>query len=300
MRACKVADIAKELGLTTDQFALCLGFGWSPDAIRVKFGPEESTIVDLSETIGAMSINEVLALMLAFGQQKFVSGPMMKFAELIAECSIERLFSYLVMAKGDMKGLLALAEILKRKVAQGYPEQLEAMKLSLWHWFYCALVYSSGVFVGIDSIQPLYDGKQLTSEVAGFLTPNQLADFTLSEVEDLIPVLAPVGTPIYGAIGILRYPTKPLRLAPETPSTSFLTFLRNKRPHDYQQMLERWLFMIVPGMYTTIKAEIQQEENLMGILLTRTKKACSLPREYGPVNWYASPLDFSGMPVRYN
>ena len=107
-------------------------------------------------------------------------------------------------------------------------------------------------------------------------------------------------TPIYGTIGVLRYPTKPLRLASETPSTSILTFLKNKRPLDYQQMLERGLFMLVHRMYTTIKAEIQQDENLMGILLTRTKKACALPREYGPVNWYASPLDSSGLPVRYN
>ena len=50
LRARKVADVAKELGLTTDQFALCLGLGWSPDVIRVEFGLEESTIVDLSES----------------------------------------------------------------------------------------------------------------------------------------------------------------------------------------------------------------------------------------------------------
>ena len=130
LRACKVADVAKELGLTTDQFALCLGLGWSRDVIRVDFGLEESTVIDLSETFGAMSVNEVLALMLAFGQQKFVAGPMMILAELIAECSIERLFLYLVIGKGDMKGLLALAEILKWKDARGYPEQSEAMKLS--------------------------------------------------------------------------------------------------------------------------------------------------------------------------
>ena len=83
--------------------------------------------------------------MLTFGQQKFVAGPMMILAELMAERSIERLFSYLVMAKRDMKGLLALAEILKRKDAQGYSEQLEAMKLFLWHWLYCAILYSSSI-----------------------------------------------------------------------------------------------------------------------------------------------------------
>ena len=102
--------------MTTDQFALSLGLGWSPVVIRAEFGLEESAMVNLSETTGAMSINEVLALMLAFGQQRFLAGPMMTLAELITECNLERLFSKLVMAKGDMKGLLALAKILEKKM----------------------------------------------------------------------------------------------------------------------------------------------------------------------------------------
>ena len=138
------------------------------------------------------------------------------------------------------------------------------------------------------------------TEVAGFLTTNQLADFTLSEVEDLIPALAPVLTPIFGPTGILRYPTKPLRLASETPFASILTFIKNVKPYNYQQMLERGLFLRVPRMYTTFKNEVQQDENLAGILKARTKKACPLPREYGPVNWYTSPLDNQGIPLRFN
>ena len=126
---------------------------------------------------------------------------------------------------------------------------------------------------------------------------NQLAAFTLSEVEDLMPVLAPVLNPIYGAIGVHRYPTNPLRLASQSLSISMLTFLKNKKPHNYQQMVERGLFLLV---YTTTKSEIQQDEYLMGIVRTRTKEACALPREYGPVNWYGSTLDTSGMPICYN
>ena len=140
------------------------------------------------------------------------------------------------------------------------------MTISLYHWIYCSLVFASGLFVGVDKNQPLYDGRQLVTEVAGFLTPNQLADFTLSKVEDLIPVLAPVLTPIFGPTGILRYPTKPLRLASETPSASILTFLKNVKPYNYQQMLERGLYLRVPRMYTTIKNEVQQDKNLAGIL----------------------------------
>ena len=245
-----------------------------------------------------MQLNEVIALMLAFGQKRFVAGPMMILADLVTECNLVWLFSYLVIERGAITGLKVLAELLKKKDAQDYPAHLESMKLSLYHWIYCTFVFASRLVVGIDKTQPLYDGRQLVSEVAGFLTPNQLADITLAE--DLIPVLAPVLTPIYGEPGILRYPTKPLRRASETPTVSNLTFLKNVKLHDYQQMLERGLYMHVPRMYTTIKSEIQQEENLMGILKARTKKACPLPREYGPVNWYNAPLDNQGIPVRFD
>ena len=65
-------------------------------------------------------------------------------------------------------------------------------------------------------------------------------------------------------------------------------------------MLERGLFMLVPRMYTTKNAEFLQDENLLGILRTRTKRACALLGEYGPINRYGSPLDSSGKPIRYN
>ena len=107
----------------------------------------------------------------------------MILAEKIAECSLERFFSYLVMRRADMQGLVAFAKILQRKDAQGHPEQLEAMKLSLCHWIFCSLVYFLGLVVGIDSTQQLYYGRQLISEVARFLTPNQLVDFKLSKME---------------------------------------------------------------------------------------------------------------------
>ena len=46
-------------------------------------------------------------------------------------------------------------------------------------------------------------------------------------------------------------------------------------------------------MYTTFEAE-QPEEKLVRVLTNRTKKACTLPREHGPVNWFEAPLDSHG------
>ena len=51
-----------------------LGLGWSPDLDRVGFGLEENLIVEINEAIGKIGRNEVLALMLAFGQTQFLAG----------------------------------------------------------------------------------------------------------------------------------------------------------------------------------------------------------------------------------
>ena len=37
----------------------------------------------------------------------------------------------------------------------------------------------------------------------------------------------------------------------------------------------------------------------MGLLRASTRKACPLPREYGPVNWYSAPLSLEGVPFRF-
>ena len=103
-----------------------------------------------------MQLNEVLALMLIFGQKRFVAGPMMILADLVTVCNLEWLFSYLVIARGDITGLTALVELLQKKDAQEYLAHPERMTIFLYHWIYCSLVFASGLFVGVDRNQPLY------------------------------------------------------------------------------------------------------------------------------------------------
>ena len=38
---------------------------------------------------------------------------------------------------------------------------------------------------------------------------------------------------------------------------------------------------------------------MMGLLRARTRKACHLPREYGPINWYSAPLSLNGVPFQF-
>ena len=132
-----VLDVTLELKVTVNQFALCLGLGWNPDVFRAEFGFEEQQIVQISKLVSQMTLNKILSLMLAFGQQKFNAGPLMLLLDVTIECNLEGFFSYLVMARGDMDGLMAFAKLLEQKDAQGHAAQLETIKRSIWHWIYC-------------------------------------------------------------------------------------------------------------------------------------------------------------------
>ena len=80
---------------------------------------------------------------------------------------------------------------------------------------------------------------------------------------------------------------------------SFSTYLRGRPSLAYPRVIHAVLSGEVPHGYTTVKSERELEENLMGLLRARTRKACPLPREHGPVNWYSAPLSLEGVPFRF-
>ena len=129
--------------------------------------------------------------------------------------------------------------------------------------------------------------------------PQQIADLTLAEVEDFVVTMAPVLAPIFGAIGECRYPTKPLAMAVQVYMVSFCTYLQGRLSLAYPRVVHAVLSGEMPHGYTTLKSEKQLEENLMGLLRARTRKACPRPREHGPVNWYSAPLSLDGVPFRF-
>ena len=154
--------------------------------------------------------------------------------------------------------------------------------------------------MGVDQSQPLHNSdQQIPRETAGFPLPQQIADLTLAEVEDFVAAMAPVLAPIFGAVGVCRYPTKPLATAVQVHMVSFSTYLRGRPSLAYPRVIHAVLSGEVPHGYTTIKSERELEENLLGLLRARTRKACPLPREHGPVNWYSAPLSLEGVPFRF-
>ena len=141
----------------------------------------------------------MLALALALGPTKIVAGPLAIVVDLVTTGGIREIYTYLVLAQGKLTSLLGCGEVLFLQNGHNYIEHLFRMRASVQHWLYSTLVYASGIFVGVDQAQPLHNSDaQLPRENASFPMPQQLADLTLAEVEDFVPVVAPLLIPIFG------------------------------------------------------------------------------------------------------
>ena len=295
-----LAEVARELNCPLAAFCTSLGLGWNLEVLTSEFSLTSTQTDKLLETIGEATVGEILALALAMGPTKFVAGPLALLADMVIACDLTVFYSYLILAQGKLRSLTRWGHLMTSKDQQDYSAQLERMRASIQHWLYSTLVFASGLFVGVDQSQPLHNSdQQISRETAGFPMPQQIADLTLAEVEDFVAAMAPVLAPIFGAVGVCRYPTKPLATAVQVHMVSFSTYLRGRPSLTYPRVIHAVLSGEVPHEYTTIKSERELEENLKGLLRARTRKACPLPREHGPVNWYSAPLSLEGVPFRF-
>ena len=295
-----LAEVAQELNCPLEAFCTSLGLGWNLEVVTSEFSLTAVQADKLLETIGEATVGEMLALALAMGPTKFVAGPLALLVDIVISCDLTAFCSYLVLAQGQLRSLTRWGHLMTSKDQQDYVAQLERMRASIQHWLYSTLVFASGLFVGVDQAQPLHNAdRQIPRETAGFPLPQQLADLTLAEVEDFVAAMAPVLAPIFGAVGVCRYPTKPLAMAVQVHMVSFSTYLQGRPSLAYPRVVHAVLSGEMPHGYTTLKSERELEENLVGLLRARTRKACPLPKEHGPVNWYSAPLSLEGVPFRF-
>ena len=288
---------ARGLSASFPALLTSFGLGWHLDVIAAEFCLTNDQLKRLTDLLQRTTVIEVLALALALGPTKFVAGPLAILVGLTTTGGILEFYTYLVIAQGKLTSLLGFGELLFLQNGHNYADHLFRVRASVQHWLYSTLIYASGLFV--HQAQPLHHpDAQLPRENAGFPLPQQLADLTLAEVEDLVPVIAPVLIPIFGALGVLRYSTKPVSMAVQVATVSKYTYLQGSPPMSYECMIQETLSGEMPQAYTTIKTELQAEENMMGVIRARARKAAVLPREYGPVNWYNAPMDLHGQPFR--
>ena len=295
-----LAEVARELNCPLEVFCTSLGLGWNIEVVTAEFSLTTIQADELLETIGEATVGEVLALALTMGPTKFVAGPLALLVDVVMSCDLTSFYRYLVIAQGQLRSLTRWGHLMTSKDQQDYSAQLERMRASVQHWLYSTLVFASGLFVGVDQSQPLHNAdRQIPRETAGFPMPQQIADLTLAEVEDFVAAMAPLLAPIFGAIGVCRYPTMPLAIAVQVHMASFCTYLQGRPSLAHPRVVHAVPSGEMPHGYTTLKSEKQLEENLMGLLRARTRKACPLPREHGPVNWYSAPLSLDGVPFRF-
>ena len=165
-----LAEVASELKLPLKAICTSLGLGWKIDVLAAEFALTNVQADKLLETIGEITIGEVLALALAAGPTKIVAGPLPFLVEIVVSCDFIIFYRYLVLAQGQLRSLIRWSHILHKKGHQNYSAQLERMRASMQHWLYSTLVFPSGLFVGVDQVQPLTDDpdQQLHWETAGF------------------------------------------------------------------------------------------------------------------------------------
>ena len=298
-----LAEVARELNCRLEAFCTSLGRGWNIEVVTAEFSLTTIQADKLLETIGEATVGEVLALALTMGPTKFVAGPLAPLVEIVISCDLTTFYSYLVIAQGQLRSLTRWGHLMNSKDQQDYSAQLECKRASVQHWLYSTLVFASGLFVGVDQSQPLHNSdRQIPRETAGFPMPQQIADLTLAEVEDFVAAMAPVLAPIFGAIGVCRYPTKPLAIEVQVHVASFCTYLQGRPSLAYPRVVHAVLCGEMPHGYTTLKSEKQMEENLMGLLRARTRKACpcreSTALSIGiphPSAWTEFPSDSPGV-----
>ena len=87
------------------------------------------------------------------------------------------------------------------------------------------------------------------TQLPGFLFPSQVATLLPVETEDLIPLIAPIIWPIFGAVMALRYPTQTLRVAAHAPTLSISHFVNtngSQRGPTYQTAVGNFSYQRPP------------------------------------------------------
>ena len=276
-----LAEVARELNCPLEAFCTSLGLGWNLEVVISEFSLTTTQTDKLLEPIGEATVGEILALALAMGPTKFVARPLALLVDIVIACDLTVFYSYLILAQWQLRSLTRWEHLMTSKDQQDYSAQLERMRASVQHWLCSTLVFASGLFVGVDQSQPLHNSdRQIPRKTVGFHLPQQIADLTLAEVENFVAAMAPVMAPIFGAVGVCRYPTKPLAAAVQVHMVSFSTYLQGRPSLAYPRVIHAVLSGEMPHGYTTLKSERELEETLVGLLRAHQESVPSTSRTW--------------------
>ena len=264
---------------------------WLSSFVQTEFNLDDQQIRLYVEAMQKATISEILAYSMAVGMHAVYKGPSGILQKLIFEKGHLQLFSYLVYAQNKKSWLQAILIALDPAGSLRLKKQLEPNIETILTWIYSTWVNVAGIMHPLDENPAI---NREPNQLPGFLFPSQMATLMLVETEDLIPLVAPIVWPIFGAVIALRYPTQALRMAANTPTLSILHFVTTDGTQPeltYRGVVANFSSLRPPMAYTIIKDKKQVEHNFTSIIKARARCALPMPMEFHPITWLHIPLN---------
>ena len=264
---------------------------WLPSLVQAEFNLDDQQIRLYVEAMQKATISEILAYSMAVGMHAVYRGPSSILRKLIFDKGHLPLFSYLVYAQNQKNWLQAILGALDPAGPLRLKKQLELNIEAILTWIYSTWVNVAGITHPLDENPAI---NREPNQLLGFLFPSQMATLMLVETEDLIPLIAPIVWPIFGAVMALRYPTQVLRMAANTPTFSIQHFVTTDgiQPEPtYRGVVANFNSLRPPVAYTIIKDKKQVEHNFTSIIRARARCALPMPMEFHPIAWLHIPLN---------
>ena len=195
---------------------------WLPNFVQAQYNLDDQQTSLYVEAMQRATMCEILAYMMAVGLHAVYKGPSDLLQNLIFDKGSLCLFSFLVYAQNQKNWLHAILHALDPAGPLQLKKQLELNIEALLTWIYSTWVNVAGIMHPLDVNLAV---NREPNQLPGFLFPSQIATLMLVETEDLIPLIAPIVWPMFGAVMALRYPTQALRVAASAPALSILHFV---------------------------------------------------------------------------
>ena len=186
---------------------------WLPNFVEAEFELDDQQVHLYVEAMQKATISEILAYLMAVGLHTIYKGPSGILQKLVFDKGSLSFFSYLVYAQNQKKWLQAILCALDPAGPLQLKKQLELNIEAILTWIYSTWVNVAGIKHPLDE-NPVVNREP--NQLSGFLFPFQMATLMLVETDDLMPLIAPIVWPIFGAVIALRYPTQALRVAANT------------------------------------------------------------------------------------
>ena len=286
-----LSQVAERLGIPFPVFLHNISPFWLPSLVQAEYGLDEQRMRLYMDAMERATISEMLAYLMAVGLTMMYRGPSSLIQKLVLNKGGSALFSFLVFSQNQRSWIYALIETLDPVGSLKLKAQLDLNIQALLVWIYSTWVNVAGIMHPLDECPAI---NRDPSQLPGFLFPTQMATLMLVETEDLIPLIAPIIWPIFGAVMALRYPTQALRVAAVAPSLSILHFVTSNGPLQgptYQSIIRNFANLRPPMAYTIIKDRQQVEHNYLMMIKARARSSLPLPIEIHPVAWLHAPLN---------